>query len=254
MKYYFTLFFCLFSIFLISCSDEENEVDFSKKYAKCNEEQFSDMLADTLSLHIEHITEETIDDRTFFLSYHPLRMTYQSFFSEDTTRISGWAEALEEHGLTRDSLNRFINEQIALYNATHASDKIKAIELNDISTQAIIDDQAMNSIKFMEWLGSIDVIHFLLCVTPGVNVVWYYTFLVCLFPLVLLLWLTVGPIMAMCDADEDTIKATISGIGKFFLGIIILGVFVVTTYLCINESDTLIQIVSNNVVSSISFK
>jgi hypothetical protein len=34
--------------------------------------------------------------------------------------------------------------------------------------------------------------------------------------------------MAMCDADEDTIKATISGIGKFFLGIIILGVFVVT--------------------------
>lgn len=63
MKYYFTLFFCLFSIFLISCSDEENEVDFSKKYAKCNEEQFCDMLADTLSLHIEHITEETIDDR-----------------------------------------------------------------------------------------------------------------------------------------------------------------------------------------------
>jgi hypothetical protein len=68
MKYYFTLFFCLFSIFLISCSDEENEVDFSKKYASAMKNNSPICLQTHSSLHIEQITEETIDDRTFFLS------------------------------------------------------------------------------------------------------------------------------------------------------------------------------------------
>lgn len=241
MKKYKVLIYLSICVLCLSCSKEETKQQHTDYYANCSYDEFGDLLADTIKSHIQSITEETIDSRTFFL-YQPARMTYQSFFSSDSIRIEGWYESLCSHGLSRDSLNTFINQQIADYNSIHKEDPVQSISLQEIRSDDIINTEALGSIKFMEWLATADVIHFLLCTIPGINICWAYLIMICLFPIILILWI----LISITGASEKTTNSCVRGFGIFLLTIIVITVFLVTTFLCINESNTLIDIITNN--------
>lgn len=131
-------------------------------------EQFCDSLATQLSNFIQSEIEQTINDRTDWLSVQPFRMFWQSLFSSKGKRIEGWMNALNDHGLSNVDLEEFINAKVDQYNRLNPDDKINTVKLAKFGNDQIITDDVFENINDREVSGWGDNLWFELIVATSV--------------------------------------------------------------------------------------
>ena len=123
-------------------------------YANDAREKEIDRIVEQTEEYIYERVEEVVDDRYDWISSP--RVWWDVIVSGDNTRKKNWTEHFEENGISKDGIQRFINEQVDAYNSEHIQ-KLKQACLSEIN---VVDDASFEQIVKREryelycWLGT----------------------------------------------------------------------------------------------------
>lgn len=222
------LILLLTSIICISCSKETGSIDSTvKNRAYSNVEEFCDSTTNDLTDYVCNRISQTIEDKTNVLSLQLFIMSYNSIFKNDSVRKQEWLEAFFEHGLSKDSIEYYINAGIDIYNREHTEDKINLVRLSPIVESDIISEDVFTQIKRTEWLACFDCFDLIFPLIPGLNILIFYI----IFPIGFIIGLFfIRPIALAFDIDKETMRPILKYLSTFI-------VWLVTFFLCLYLSS-----------------
>lgn len=154
--------------------NQEDDKTNSYNLYKQGRDVFCDSLATQLSNYIQSEIEQTVEDRTNWLSVQPIRMFWESIFTSREKRIEGWIKALEDHGLSNIDIEEFINAKVEQYNNLNPDDQLNKVKISSYKNNQIISESVFKNINDREvsgWGDNLWFEFFLACVASIIIVV-----------------------------------------------------------------------------------
>ena len=229
----------IFTLLFGSCSsDEQSENQLPKdapKVRSLDPDSCRAMLANDIVEYIQLNVNKTIDDRMDPFSFHSMRMVKDAFWTDSITRYKEWDAAFKANGLSSDSIEKYINDRIAIYNKSYNAN-FKKVRLNSIENN-FIDPQSFSHIKTLDRCGAYDVLEILLpivCISiPFLRFIIVGIIYIFFFPI----GFVIGRVLSLIGMplSKDGAKALAGVLVTLFMGSILL----LLMYLCIQASGCL---------------
>lgn len=200
---------------LTACSNEtEQREQNTCDYKSFTVDEFSDTLSVKVVDYISDRVTQTIETKT-----NVFRMVYDSVIEDDSTRVAKWEESFEKSGLSSDSIQAYVNNEINIYNLSH-EEKINPVNLIAIKKTSIIDDIALEKVKKTEWMASFDLVEVIWFIIPKVNFLLFLFFYVVIIPLFCIGFIfgfvVLRPIVRLLDISEQDFRKFLSSLKPIF--------------------------------------
>ena len=205
---------------LTACSNEtEQREQNTCDYKSFTVDEFSDTLSVKVVDYISDRVTQTIETKTNVFSTNIFRMVYDSVIEDDSTRVAKWEESFEKSGLSSDSIQAYVNNEINIYNSSH-EEKINPVNLISIKKRSIIDDVALEKVKKTEWMASFDLVEVIWFIIPKVNFLLFLFFYVVIIPLFCIGFIfgfvVVQPIVRLLNIPEQDFREFMSSLKPIF--------------------------------------
>lgn len=233
-RHFSFLMLIVIAMLLTSCSDETEQ----REQNTCDYKSFTiDEFSDTLSVKVvDYISDrvtQTIETKTNVFSTNIFRMVYDSVIEDDSTRVAKWEESFEKSGLSSDSIQAYVNNEINIYNSSH-EEKINPVNLISIKKRSIIDDVALEKVKKTEWMASFDLVEVIWSMIPKVNIILFLVFYVVYIPIFCISFISfifgfvvVQPIVRLLNIPEQDFREFMSSLKPIFNIVLVVTSFLV---------------------------
>ena len=219
---------------LTACSNEtEQREQNTCDYKSFTVDEFSDTLSVKVVDYISDRVTQTIETKTNVFSTNIFRMVYDSVIEDDSTRVAKWEESFEKSGLSSDSIQAYVNNEINIYNLSH-EEKINPVNLIAIKKTSIIDDIALEKVKKTEWMASFDLVEVIWSMIPKVNIILFLVFYVVYIPIFCISFISfifgfvvVQPIVRLLNIPEQDFREFMSSLKPIFNIVLVVTSFLV---------------------------
>jgi hypothetical protein len=205
------------------------------KLGKLDPDSCRILLANDIVEYIQFNVNKTIDERTNPYSFHSIRMVKDAFWTDSIVRYKEWDAAFKTNGLSPDSIEKYINDRIGIYNKIcHAN--FKKVRFHS-TKHNFIDQQSFSHIKTLDRCGAYDVLEIILtivCISIPflgfiiVGVIYFFFFPIGFF---------IGYVLSAIGVSlsKDGAKALAAILVTISMG----SIFLFLMYLCIQASGCL---------------